>query len=100
MNRMPQTGDMARFGVFLQKLARRLLQHGEILTSIAQRLEQKGIKKEIQPGKQRGLQPDIVKDKREATLKIARTALHNGIDRNTIMKMTTLMGNGLAQLCY
>lgn len=54
--------------------------------TIAQQLEQKGIEKGIQLGEQRGIE----KGEREATLKIARTMLQNGIDRNTVMKMTGL----------
>lgn len=34
---------------------------------------------------------------REATLKIARTNLQNGIDRHTVMKMTGLTEDDLAQ---
>lgn len=33
---------------------------------------------------------------RQATLKIARTMLQNGIDRNTVMKMTGLTEDDLA----
>ncbi|EEG8800376.1 ISNCY family transposase, partial [Salmonella enterica subsp. enterica] len=35
---------------------------------------------------------------REATLKIARTMLRNGIERNTVMKMTGLTEDDLAQI--
>ncbi|ROG38210.1 hypothetical protein C4Y57_021025 [Klebsiella variicola] len=35
---------------------------------------------------------------RQATLKIARTMLQNGIDRNTVMKMTGLTEDDLAQI--
>ncbi len=35
---------------------------------------------------------------RQATLKIARTMLQNGIDRNTVMKMTGLTEDNLAQI--
>ncbi|EDU1459450.1 Rpn family recombination-promoting nuclease/putative transposase, partial [Salmonella enterica subsp. enterica serovar Java] len=35
---------------------------------------------------------------REATLKIARTMLQNGIDRTTVMKMTGLTEDDLAQI--
>lgn len=62
--------------------------------TIAQQLEQKGIEKGIQLGEQRGIE----KGEREATLKIARTMLQNGIDRNTVMKMTGLTENDLAQI--
>lgn len=47
MNWMLQTGDMARPEAFLQELARRSPQHEEILMTIAQRLEQKGLEKGI-----------------------------------------------------
>ena len=40
----------------------------------------------------------IEKGEREATLKIARTMLQNGIDRNTVMKMTGLTEDDLAQI--
>ena len=62
--------------------------------TIAQQLEQKGIEKGIQLGEQRGIE----KGEREATLKIARTMLQNGIDRNTVMKVTGLTEEDLAQI--
>lgn len=62
--------------------------------TIAQQLEQKGIEKGIQLGEQRGIE----KGEREATLKIARTMLQNGIDRNTVMKITGLTEDDLAQI--
>lgn len=64
--------------------------------TIAQQLEQKGIEKGIQLGEQRGIE----KGEREATLKIARTMLQNGIDRNTVMKMTGLTEEDLAQISH
>ena len=57
-------------------------------------LEQKGIEKGIQLGRQEGRS----EGEREATLKIARTMLQNGIDRNTVMKMTGLTEDDLAQI--
>ncbi|MCB4130035.1 ISNCY family transposase, partial [Klebsiella pneumoniae] len=69
---------------------------------IAQQLEQIGIEKGLQQGLQQGLQlgeqRGIEKGEREATLKIARTMLQNGIDRNTVMKMTGLTEDELAQI--
>lgn len=64
--------------------------------TIAQQLEQKGLEKGIQLGEQRGIE----KGEREATLKIARTMLQNGIDRNTVMKMTGLTEEDLAQISH
>ncbi|HGV5114786.1 TPA: ISNCY family transposase, partial [Klebsiella pneumoniae] len=70
--------------------------------TIAQQLEQIGIEKGLQQGLQQGLQlgeqRGIEKGEREATLKIARTMLQNGIDRNTVMKMTGLTEDELAQI--
>ncbi|MDN4392004.1 hypothetical protein OA791_26440, partial [Citrobacter portucalensis] len=40
----------------------------------------------------------IEKGEREAPLKIARTMLQNGIDRNTVIKMTGLTEDDLAQI--
>lgn len=66
--------------------------------TIAQQLEQKGIEKGRAEGLQLGEQRGIEKGEREATLKIARTMLNNGIDHNTVMKMTGLTADDLAQI--
>ncbi|EEP4266616.1 Rpn family recombination-promoting nuclease/putative transposase, partial [Salmonella enterica subsp. enterica] len=66
--------------------------------TIAQQLEQKGIEKGIQLGRQEGRQEGRSEGEREATLKIARTMLQNGIDRSTVMKMTGLSEDDLAQI--
>lgn len=66
--------------------------------TIAQQLEQKGIEKGIQLGRQEGKQEGRSEGEREATLKIARTMLQNGIDRSTVMKMTGLSEDDLAQI--
>ncbi|EBS3869813.1 ISNCY family transposase, partial [Salmonella enterica subsp. enterica serovar Kimberley] len=79
---------------FVRELAQRVPQHGDALMTIAQQLEQKGIEKGIQLGRQEGRS----EGEREATLKIARTMLQNGIDRNTVMKMTGLTEDDLAQI--
>lgn len=54
--------------------------------TIAQQLEQKG----IQLGRQEG--------RNEGKLEVARTMLQNGIDRSTVMKMTGLTEDDLAQI--
>nr|WP_313906436.1 Rpn family recombination-promoting nuclease/putative transposase [Salmonella enterica] len=88
MNWMLQTGDTTRPEAFLEKLARRSPQHEEIFMTIAQKLEQKGLEKGLEKGIQLGEQRGIEKGEREATLKIARTMLQSGLDRNTVMAMT------------
>ncbi|EBA1657860.1 Rpn family recombination-promoting nuclease/putative transposase, partial [Salmonella enterica] len=71
-----QAGETADAEAFVRELAQRVPQHGDALMTIAQQLEQKGIEK----GRMEG--------EREAAMKIARTMLQNGLDRNTVMKMT------------
>ena len=62
--------------------------------TIAQQLEQKGIEKGRMEGRMEGRN----EGEREATLKIARTMLQNGLDRDTIMKMTGLSADDLTQI--
>jgi predicted transposase/invertase (TIGR01784 family) len=58
--------------------------------TIAQQLEQNGIQKGIQLGRQEG--------RNEGKLEVARTMLQNGLDRSTVMKMTGLTEDDLAQI--
>ncbi|MGU6849077.1 ISNCY family transposase, partial [Salmonella enterica subsp. enterica serovar Sandiego] len=49
-----------------------------------------GIQQGIQLGEQRGIE--------KGKLEVARTMLQNGIDRSTVMKMTGLSEDDLAQI--
>lgn len=89
-----QAGESADSEAFVRELAQRVPQHGEALMTIAQQLEQKGIEKGIQLGEQRGIE----KGRNEGKLEVARTMLQNGIDRNTVMKMTGLSEDELSQI--
>lgn len=100
MNWMLQTVDTARPEAFLQELARRSPQHEEILMTIAQRLELKGLEKGIQLGEQRGIEKGRSEGEHEATLKIARTMLESGIDRNTVIAMTGLTKEDLQRITH
>ncbi|VUS40920.1 Leucine efflux protein [Klebsiella grimontii] len=93
-----QAGETSDAEAFVRELAQRVPQHGDALMTIAQQLEQKGIEKGIQQGEQRGIEKGRSEGERQATLKIARTMLQNGIDRNTVMKMTGLTEDDLAQI--
>ncbi|HDL7822884.1 TPA: Rpn family recombination-promoting nuclease/putative transposase [Yersinia enterocolitica] len=84
INYIIQVGDTAEPEAFLRSLANRLPQHEESLMTIAQKLEQKG----------------EARGEKNATLKIARTMLANGLDRATVMKMTGLREEELAQICH
>ena len=97
-----QAGESADSEAFVRELAQRVPQHGDALMTIAQQLEQKGIEKGRMEGRQEGIQlgeqRGIEKGEREATLKIARTMLQNGLDQNTVMQMTGLTEDELAQI--
>ena len=87
---------------FMRALAERLPQHEDELMTIAQQLEQKGIEKGIQLGEQRGIEKGRhegkLEGRLEGKLEVARTMLQNGLDRTTVMKMTGLSEDDLAQI--
>lgn len=89
-----QAGETADAEAFVRELALRVPQHGDALMTIAQQLEQKGIEKGIQLGEQRGIE----KGRNEGKLEVARTMLRSGIDRSTVMQMTGLTEDDLAQI--
>ena len=97
-----QAGETSDAEAFVRELAQRVPQHGDALMTIAQQLEQKGIEKGIEKGRAEGIQlgeqRGLKEGERQATLKIALTMLQNGIDRSTVMKMTGLTEDDLAQL--
>jgi len=93
-----QAGETSDAEAFVRELALRVPQHGDGLMTIAQQLEQKGIEKGIEKGIQLGEQRGIEKGRNEVKLDIARTMLQNGFDRSTVMTMTGLTEEDLAQI--
>ncbi|QDW33400.1 Rpn family recombination-promoting nuclease/putative transposase [Yersinia sp. KBS0713] len=79
-----QNGETTEPQRFILDLAHHLPQHEEELMTIAQKLKQEG----------------EAKGEKNATLKIARTMLANGLDRVTVMKMTGLSDKEVAQICH
>lgn len=96
INYLVQAGETPDAEAFVRELAQRVPQHGDELMTIAQQLEQKGIEKGIQLGEKRGIE----KGRKEEALKIARAMLQNGLDRHTVMTITGLTDDELAQLCH
>ena len=74
----------------VRELAQRVPQHEDQLMTIAQQLEQKGIEKGLMLGEQRGIE--------KGKLEVARTMLQNGLDRDTIIKLTGLTADELANI--
>jgi predicted transposase/invertase (TIGR01784 family) len=93
-----QAGESADSEAFVRELAQRVPQHGDAFMTIAEQLEQKGIEKGLAEGIQLGEQRGLQKGRQEEALKIARTMLENGHDRNSVMKMTGLTEDQLAQI--
>jgi len=77
-----QAGNTADAETFVRELALRVPKHEGELMTIAQQLEQKGIKKGILLGEQRGLARGI--------RKVAYTMLQQGIDYDMVIKATGL----------
>jgi len=71
MNYMLHVGDTAVPEKFIRELARRAPQHEEVLMTIAQKLELKGIEK----GRQEGIQLGEAIGRQEGKLAVARTML-------------------------
>ena len=90
VNYMLQTSETQNATVFLRKLAQRVPRHGDELMTMAEQLENIGLMKGIEKGKQAG--------EREATLKIARAMLENGLEDQAIVKMTGIAIEELRQL--
>ncbi|MCS4320810.1 putative transposase/invertase (TIGR01784 family) [Serratia sp. BIGb0234] len=95
---MLQAGESANAQAFVRELALRVPQHEDELMTIAQQLEQKGIEKGIQLGEQRGIEKGRHEGKLEGKLEVARTMLASGLDRDSVMKMTGLTADDLAQI--
>ncbi|QUY48934.1 Rpn family recombination-promoting nuclease/putative transposase [Serratia plymuthica] len=89
-----QAGEASNAEAFVRELALRVPEHEDELMSIAQQLEQKGIEKGIQLGEQRGIE----KGRQEGVLAVARSMLANGIDRDSVMKITGLTADELAKI--
>lgn len=99
---MLQYGNTADPSVFLRRLARRLPRYEERLMSIAQKLKQEGwqegkqegMREGIQEGRQEGLQEG---SRREA-LRIASSMLQDGLDKETVQRITGLSADELKPL--
>ncbi|CDZ85073.1 transposase [Citrobacter koseri] len=77
-NYMIQCGDASRFSQFIHEVAERSPQHKESLMTIAERLHEAGRQEGMQQGQ------------RAEAQRIARTMLEDGIDRDTVLRITGL----------
>lgn len=98
INYLVQAGETPDAEAFVRELAQRVPQHKDKLMTIAQQLEQKGIRLGELRGLEKGRKEGHKEGERKATLKIARTMLQSGLDQATVMKMTGLSEEDLAQI--
>ncbi|MBK0030914.1 Rpn family recombination-promoting nuclease/putative transposase [Erwinia sp. S43] len=94
VNYLVQTGEAPDASAFVRELAQRMPQHKDGLMTIAQQLEQIGVKKGILLGEEQG----VIKGKREAALTIARSLLIRGMDADSVLAVTGLMAEDLDTL--
>lgn len=83
---------------FMRALAERLPQYEDELMTIAQQLEQKARMEGKLEGRMEGIQIGEEKGRMKGKLEVAQQLLTNGMDRNTVMKMTGLTADDLAQI--
>ncbi|MBM7341430.1 Rpn family recombination-promoting nuclease/putative transposase [Pantoea coffeiphila] len=102
INYLVQTGEAPDASAFVRKLAQRMPQHKDGLMTIAQQLEQIGVKKGIKKGLKKGIllgeEQGVIKGKREAALTIARSLLTRGMDADSVLAVTGLMAEDLEKL--
>ncbi|CBW75002.1 Hypothetical cytosolic protein [Mycetohabitans rhizoxinica HKI 454] len=100
MHYMLQWGDTTDPERFIRELALRSPQHEEVLMTIAQKLEQKGLERGRMLGREEGREKGREEGHKEAALKIARTLLANGLERETVKRMTGLSEADMKQICH
>ncbi|PRD14458.1 Rpn family recombination-promoting nuclease/putative transposase [Pantoea coffeiphila] len=98
INYLVQAGEAPDASAFVRELAQRMPQHKDGLMTIAQQLEQIGVKKGIKKGILLGEEQGVIKGKREAALAIARSLLTRGMDADSVLAVTGLMAEDLDTL--
>lgn len=85
-NYLIQEGNAQKPMEFITEIAKQSEKHEGALMTIAQALRQEGRIEGVQEGMQKGIQ----KGKLEAQLEIAKQMLESGMDRQSVMKFTSL----------
>lgn len=95
-----QAGETSDAEAFVRELAHRVPQHGDVLMTIAQQLEQKGIEKGIEQGIRLGRQEGRNEGKLEGKLEVARNLLKMGMSHKSVLEATGLTEEDLTQLSH
>lgn len=96
VNYIAQEGQATDAEGLLRRLAQRSSKHKEILMTIAEQLEQIGLKKGLKQGFKQGR----TEGAKQAKLEVARKMLAGGLDLNMVRKMTGLPTKALKQLAH
>ena len=98
INYLLQVGETSDAEKFVHQLVQRVPLHEDDLMTIAEQLEQKGLKKGIEQGIEQGIVKGLAAGGRAATLKIAHAMLKNGIQRDIVISITGLTEDDLNKI--
>ncbi|EGT4253810.1 Rpn family recombination-promoting nuclease/putative transposase [Citrobacter amalonaticus] len=97
-------GHTPRFIGFLEKVAERVPQHKEKLMTITERFRnailRKGMREGIQQGKQEGKQEGLAEGQLNAARRIAQRMLTEGIERETVQRLTGLSAEEMQSVIH
>lgn len=88
MGYIVERGNTSDAKKFLYQIAEKATDYREVVMTIAEQLRQEGRQEGFQLGEQKGMQLGEQKGEKNASVKIARQLLSNGVDRS-IVKMST-----------
>ncbi|WP_063657605.1 Rpn family recombination-promoting nuclease/putative transposase [Candidatus Arsenophonus triatominarum] len=97
-NYLIQEGNAEQPAKLIKEIARQTEKHEGALMNIAQGIREEGIQQGIQQGMQQGIQQGKVEGEKQASMKIARQMLESGMDRQSVMKFTSLNDTEMSNL--
>ncbi|MCG9692910.1 Rpn family recombination-promoting nuclease/putative transposase [Vibrio sp. Isolate22] len=100
MSYLLQVGETNNLEALITSLASSVPKHEDTLMTIAEQLRQQGEQRGIQRGRQEGIQLGEAKGRQETLNEMARKMMLNGMDQQSIMDVTGLSKDELAQLSH
>lgn len=100
VNYIVQAGETADAAALIRQLVQKVPQHGEKLMTIAEQLEQTGIKKGIEKGIEKGILLGAQRGREEEAARIAARMLEEGLNFATVQQITGLSAEKLTQIAH
>ncbi|HGJ5857460.1 Rpn family recombination-promoting nuclease/putative transposase, partial [Arsenophonus nasoniae] len=97
-NYLIQEGNAKKPMEFITEIAKQSEKHEGALMTIAQQIEEIGIRKGMQKGIQQGMEQGKIEGEKQASMKIARQMFESGMDRQSVMKFTGLTDAEMSNL--